>query len=50
MFNGKSMMRLCIIRHGNTFESNEIPRRVDSKTNIPLVESEKMIVRIDKVR
>jgi len=33
------MTNLYIVRHGNTFEKNEIPRRVGSRTDIPLVES-----------
>lgn len=32
-------MHLYIVRHGNTFGNNELPRRIGSKTNIPLVES-----------
>jgi len=33
------MTRLLIIRHGNTFGVDEIPRRVGCKTDIPLVQS-----------
>ncbi|MCK5386498.1 MAG: histidine phosphatase family protein [Gammaproteobacteria bacterium] len=33
------MTYLYIVRHGNTFAKGESPRRVGSKTNIPLVES-----------
>jgi 2,3-bisphosphoglycerate-dependent phosphoglycerate mutase len=33
------MTKLLIIRHGNTFHSDEAPRRVGLKTDIPLVES-----------
>jgi len=32
-------MRIYIVRHGNTFEKNEAPRRVGSETDVPLVES-----------
>ncbi len=30
------MLRLVIVRHGNTFESGEVPRRVGSRTDIDL--------------
>jgi probable phosphoglycerate mutase len=33
------MTRLLIIRHGNTFEADEEPRRVGSKTDLPLTQS-----------
>jgi probable phosphoglycerate mutase len=33
------MTRLLIIRHGNTFTSDETPRRVGVRTDIPLVQS-----------
>jgi len=33
------MTKILIIRHGNTFGSDEIPRRVGCKTDIPLVQS-----------
>jgi broad specificity phosphatase PhoE len=32
-------MSIYIVRHGNTFLSNEMPRRVGIKTDLPLVES-----------
>lgn len=31
--------RLFIVRHGNTFETGETPRRIGSRTDLPLVES-----------
>jgi len=34
--------RLLVIRHGNTFEWDEVPRRVGVRTDIPLVESGKI--------
>lgn len=33
------MRRIFVIRHGNTFASGEEPRRIGSRTDIPLVES-----------
>ena len=33
------MRRVFVIRHGNTFASGEAPRRIGSRTDIPLVES-----------
>jgi probable phosphoglycerate mutase len=33
------MTRLLIIRHGNTFDVDETPRRVGARTDIPLVQS-----------
>ena len=33
------MTKLLIIRHGNTFAPDEMPRRVGCKTDIPLVQS-----------
>lgn len=33
------MRRIFVIRHGNTFTSGEEPRRIGSRTDIPLVES-----------
>ena len=30
------MSRLVIVRHGNTFEAGEIPRRVGARTDLPL--------------
>ena len=33
------MTRLLIIRHGNTFEADEEPRRVGCKTDLPLTQS-----------
>ena len=35
------MSRIIIARHGNTFKTGEIPRRIGSKTDIPLVEYHK---------
>jgi len=32
-------MRLVIVRHGNTFEAGELPRRVGSRTDLPLTEA-----------
>jgi 2,3-bisphosphoglycerate-dependent phosphoglycerate mutase len=37
-----SMLRLLIARHGNTFQKDEVPRRVGARTDLPLVESGKM--------
>ena len=34
-----SVRRIFVIRHGNTFASNEAPRRIGSATDIPLVDS-----------
>ncbi|MDH5368844.1 MAG: histidine phosphatase family protein [Gammaproteobacteria bacterium] len=33
------MTYIYLVRHGNTFKKDEVPRRVGSRTNIPLVES-----------
>lgn len=33
------MTKLLIIRHGNTFNADETPRRVGARTDIPLVQS-----------
>jgi len=33
------MTKLLIIRHGNTFNADEAPRRVGARTDIPLVQS-----------
>lgn len=33
------MTTLIIVRHGNTFEKGETPRRVGARTDLPLVES-----------
>lgn len=33
------VLTLTIVRHGNTFEAGETPRRVGSRTDIPLVDS-----------
>lgn len=30
------MNRLVIVRHGNTFEAGEVPRRIGSRTDLPL--------------
>ncbi len=38
LFDG-DMTTLIIARHGNTFEKDEIPRRVGGRTDLPLVES-----------
>ncbi|MDR2425275.1 MAG: histidine phosphatase family protein [Prevotellaceae bacterium] len=35
------MNRIIIARHGNTFRTGEIPRRIGTKTDIPLVEYHK---------
>lgn len=32
-------VRLIIVRHGNTFKPDEVPRRIGAKTDLPLVES-----------
>lgn len=31
--------RLILVRHGNTFRENEVPRRVGRRTDLPLVET-----------
>jgi 2,3-bisphosphoglycerate-dependent phosphoglycerate mutase len=33
------MTKIIVIRHGNTFGPNDVPRRVGCRTDIPLVES-----------
>ncbi|MGV3491868.1 MAG: histidine phosphatase family protein [Devosia sp.] len=33
------MTRLVIVRHGNTFEAGETPRRVGARTDLPLTEA-----------
>lgn len=33
------MTRLVIVRHGNTFEAGEAPRRVGARTDLPLTEA-----------
>lgn len=33
------MSRIWIVRHGNTFEPGETPRRIGARTDLPLVES-----------
>jgi broad specificity phosphatase PhoE len=33
------MSRIWIVRHGNTFEPDETPRRIGARTDVPLVES-----------
>ncbi len=33
------MTRLVIVRHGNTFEAGEPPRRIGAGTDLPLTES-----------
>jgi probable phosphoglycerate mutase len=33
------MTRLVIVRHGNTFEADEAPRRVGARTDLPLTET-----------
>lgn len=31
--------KIIIVRHGNTFQANETPRRIGARTDLPLVES-----------
>ena len=35
------MKRLIVVRHGNTFRQHESPRRVGSRTDLPLVEEDR---------
>lgn len=45
----KANARLLVIRHGNTFEKGEIPRRIGARTDLPLtLEGRKQLARLKK--